>query len=47
MGRYVEQRLIANEERSSGKGAGLSPLKWLFSIIILVDGTSILINSYG
>lgn len=44
-GRYVEQKFF-NAQKLAVKSSGMSPLKWVFSLIVFVDGTSILIDSY-
>jgi uncharacterized membrane protein YfcA len=46
MGRHVEQSLFQLNSGQSESARLTSPLKWVFSIIILVDGTAILLHYY-
>ncbi len=46
VGRFVEQKVLNPKSGETPKKQGQSPLKWVFSLIVLVDGASILTNFY-
>ena len=46
VGRFVEQKVLSPKPGLQPAKQGQSPLKWVFSLIVLVDGASILTNFY-
>lgn len=46
VGRFVEQKVLSPKSGDKPAKQGQSPLKWVFSLIVLVDGASILTNFY-
>jgi len=47
MGKIIEERaLIQHAQRPESDEINHSPLKWLFAIVILLDGVVILVHSY-